>query len=101
MALRAISLPTPQNKYHLLIAGANHFSYDDRTDGDLMFRRLIDRDTAPPLDLIRQKRISGYIQTTTIAFWDAYLQDVSTAKDFLLSNLIQADSQGEATVFSK
>ena len=93
-------LPT-QNKYHLLIAGANHFSYGDRTDGDLMFRRLIDRDTAPPLDLTKQKRISAYIQTTTIAFWDAYLQDFSTAKDFLLSNLIQAASQGEATIFSK
>ena len=66
-----------------------------------MFRRLIDRDTAPPLDLTKQKRISAYIQTTTIAFWDAYLQDVSTAKDFLLSNSIQVDSQRKATVFSK
>ena len=89
------------DKYHLLIAGANHFSYGDRQDADLIFRRLLEREPASQSDLISQKRVSAYIQTISVAFWDAYFKQESTAKEFLLSNSIQASSQGEATVFSK
>jgi predicted dienelactone hydrolase len=89
------------DKYHLLIAGANHFSYGDRQDADLIFRRLLERESASQSDLISQKRVSAYIQTISVAFWDAYFKQENTAKEFLLSNSIQASSQGEATVFSK
>lgn len=91
----------PDDKYHLLIAGANHFSYGDRQDADSIFRRLLEPEPNSQLDLISQKRISTYIQTISIAFWDAYFKQENTAKEFLLSNSIQAFSQGEATVFNK
>lgn len=91
----------PDDKYHLLIAGANHFSYGDRQDADSIFRRLLEREPNLQSDLISQKRISTYIQTISIAFWDAYFKQENTAKEFLLSNSIQAFSQGEATVFNK
>lgn len=91
----------PNDKYHLLIAGANHFSYGDRQDTDLIFRRMSDRDASPQLNLIRQKRANSYVQNISIAFWDAYLKQVSNAQEFLLSNSIQTYSRGEATVFSK
>ena len=84
-----------------MIAGANHFSYGDRQDADLIFRQLLERSPASQSDLINQKQVSTYIQTISIAFWDAYFKQENTAKEFLLSNSIQAFSQGEATVFSK
>ncbi len=99
--LEAFRYLPPGDKYHLLIAGANHFSYGDRQDADLMFRRLLDRSASPQSEVIKQKRISSYIQTISIAFWDAYFKQGLAAKEFLLSNAIQASSQGEATVFNK
>lgn len=102
--LEAFRCLPPGNKYHLLIAGANHFSYGDRTDADLMFRRLTNQgypEASPQSNLLKQKRISSYIQTISVAFWDAYFKQVTAAKEFLLSNYIQVFSQGEATVFSK
>lgn len=91
----------PQDKYHLLIAGANHFSYGDRQDTDLILRRRIGQYSTPQSDLISQKRTNSYVQNISIAFWDAYLKQVSNAQEFLRSNVIQTSSQGEATIFSK
>ncbi len=99
--LEAFRYLPPGDKYHLLVAGANHFSYGDRQDANLIFRRLTEQENPSPSDLLKSKQISNYIQTISIAFWDTYLKQLTAAKEFLLSNSIQAVSQGEATVFNK
>jgi predicted dienelactone hydrolase len=96
----------PGDKYHVLIEGANHFSFDlhmnlTRTV-DPMMTGANNRATARRLlELDRRMRIKSYLQSASISFWDAYLKSQKPAKEYLQSETLQSCSNGEVTLFLK
>ena len=96
----------PGDKYHLLIKGANHFSFDpDVGTGRKPFQRInkINKiaERHPPQEEERKMLIKSYLKTTSIAFWDAYLKFKKPAKDYLSSDTITTSSNGDLTIFLK
>lgn len=87
----------PGDKYHVLIQGANHFSYTDHLGIDRISHRLITKEQP---NLRRQKRIHQFVQSASIAFWNAYLKEENSAKVFLKSDALPVHSQGDVSLLS-
>jgi predicted dienelactone hydrolase len=69
----------PGDKYYLLFDGAYHSSYNDyRPSGRRGLRQ--DRQTID--------NIHTYLESTSLAFWDAYLKQDNAAKQYLQSDVL-------------
>jgi predicted dienelactone hydrolase len=105
--LEAFNYMHPGDKYHVLIAGATHFSYGDNVAIDRVFyRRLMAQNrklpnTTSSANGLRENRIRNYVRKASIAFWDAYLRQENSAKEFLQSDALDEQSSGEISVFMK
>ncbi len=84
--LEAFIHSSPGNKYHLLLAGASHFSYGEEN--------LAPRDSAAT-------PVHSYIKTAVLAFWDAHLRHHPQALAFLRSDGLLRFSRGYASLFWK
>jgi predicted dienelactone hydrolase len=73
----------PGDKYHLFIEGANHMSF-------------ITPQTLLPARGAQAEAILGYTNSASLAFWDAYLKNDATAKQYLHSDALQNSSNGAA-----
>jgi predicted dienelactone hydrolase len=69
------------DKYHLLIAGANHFSFVGPRGGE--------------------DAIFAYVQASSLAFWDAYLKHDANALAYLKSDDLSRSSDGLVTLYRK
>lgn len=102
----AFNYMPPGDKYHVLVEGANHFSFDpDAGIAKTAFPRLaignnIGRGRSN-LQLESNRLIKSYLQNVSIAFWDAYLKFKTTAKAYLISDALQRSSQGDVSIFLK
>ena len=72
------------DKYHLLIEGANHFSFvghagDDADKGALF----------------------SYVKVSSLVFWEAYLKHDAKALDYLKSNALAKSSDGMVSLYRK
>lgn len=104
--MEAFKYMPPGDKYHVLVAGANHFSFDpDMSLGKTGFARMNSRKNPARaramLELESTKSMKSYLQSTSIAFWDAYLKFQKSAKDYLNSDALQVSSQGDVLIYSK
>ncbi len=96
----------PGDKYHVLIKGANHFSFDpDVGTGRKPFQKInrINQIAGRqnPQELESKMLIKSYLKTASIAFWDAYLKFKKPAKDYLSSDTLTTSSNGDVTIFGK
>lgn len=73
----------PGDKYFLLFEGAYHNSYNDFKP----VRRGREQDPQ------RIEYIHTYLQSASVAFWDTYLNQDNTARQFLQSNIIPSNNQ--------
>ena len=73
----------PGDKYHLFIEGANHMSF-------------ITGQTLLPTRAAQAEAILGYTNSASLAFWDAYLKNDATAKQYLQSDALQTSSKNAA-----
>lgn len=93
------------NKYHLFIEGANHGSFTgNQAEGAGMrpgARRLQGLGGGVRGAGGDQKKIFGYVEQATLAFWNAYLKDDAAAKAFLKSDALTTESKKAATLVSK
>jgi len=76
----------------LLIEGASHSSYNDAKTKRNGRRKKQSGDT---------NLIHTLNETTTLAFWDAYLKGDNLARQYLISKSPQTYSNGMATLFTK
>lgn len=73
----------PGDKYHLLIAGANHFSFVGVGDDE-------------------KGSIFSYVQASSLAFWDAYLKHNAKALAYLQSDSLSGGGDdGPVTLYRK
>jgi len=72
------------DKYHLLIAGGNHFSF-----------------VGGGGDEGEKGTIFSYVQASSLAFWDAYLKHNSKALAYLQSDSLSGSSDGLVTLYRK
>jgi predicted dienelactone hydrolase len=92
---RAFELAPAGDKYFVLIAGANHFSFDGRdVEGGVLERAL-------GVSAKGQEAISAYTKMITLAYWDAYLKDEPEAMAYLRSDRLREYSRGAATMERK
>jgi len=49
----------------------------------------------------QEENIFNYVKVASVSFWDAYLKQDSQAKNYLRSDGLQADSNGDVSVSSK
>lgn len=103
--MEAFKYMPPGNKYHLMVEGANHFSFDLQPK----IAKHIDLKTKQK-NVMREKqlfefdqnsRIKIYLKSASIAFWDAYLKQKSSGKEYLMSDTLKIDSNGEVELYSK
>jgi predicted dienelactone hydrolase len=73
----------PGDKYELFIGGANHMSF-------------ITADTISAARSSQAAAILGYTNSSSLAFWDAFLKDDPAAKQFLQSDAVERSSHGAA-----
>jgi len=71
------------DKYHVFIEGANHMSF-------------IAARTFLPGRGQQAENILGYTNSVALAFWDAYLKNDASAKEYLQSGGLASFSKGEA-----
>ncbi len=99
------SMP-PRDKYHVLVKGANHFSFDPDARGARGHSQRMNKDNLPPrardlLELENKSLIKISLQSASMAFWDAYLKFKKPAKEYLRSDALQAYSDGDVAIFLK
>ena len=85
-------------KYHVLIEGANHFSFTGQLAGagaGVALGRLL---TARGAD---QKAIFDWIRIASVAFWDASVKGDAAAKDYLQSDALPAYTGRKLTLLRK
>lgn len=104
--LEAFNLMPRGNKYHVLVEGANHFSFDlqvriAKNIGSKANRSKKRSEEINLFELDRNSRIRIYLQSASIAFWDAYLKLKSTGKEYLWSDALKIDSNGEVAILLK
>lgn len=81
----------PGNKYHTLIQNAEHSSYND-------YKRSTE---ISKLEMQAINDIHTYLQSASIAFWDAYLKEDNSAREYLKSKMLQIYSNGKASIFER
>jgi predicted dienelactone hydrolase len=93
-------------KYFVFIEGAHHGSFGGELTEpgpQLRAHRILERaylnqpgnEGASPGD---QKAILGYVESLSLAFWNAYLKDDAKAREFLASDAVARCSNGKVTV---
>ncbi|HAJ64371.1 MAG TPA: hypothetical protein DCP31_38305 [Cyanobacteria bacterium UBA8543] len=102
----AFKFMPPRDKYHVLVKGANHFSFDPDARGARTPSGRINKDNLPPrardlLELENKNLIKISLQSASMAFWDAYLKFQKPAKEYLRSEALQAYSGGDVAIFLK
>lgn len=85
------------NKYHVLIDGANHFSFTGR----LLEQRSAGRWGAALDSGADQQAIFSYIKMASLAFWDAHLKQQKKARVYLHSYALGGYSHGAVKLFWK
>lgn len=78
----------PGDKYHFLIREAEHAAFSDNMIGPVRAQRFLKRDP----------RHHEWIRMASVAFFDAYLKDSPTAKNWLTAGAIEKYTSGEATM---
>jgi len=78
----------PGDKFHVFIEGANHMSF-------------ISTRTLLPSRAAQGKAILGYTNSTSLAFWDAYLKSDAAAKAYLRSDVLSESSHGTVKLFRR
>ena len=104
--LEAFNYMPVGDKYHVLIEGANHFSFDlqARIAKNIAPRMNRGKNTLRDKNLAefdQNSRIKIYLKSTSIAFWDAYLKLKSSGKEYLWSDTLKIDSSGEVELYLK
>ncbi|BAC89630.1 alpha/beta hydrolase family protein [Gloeobacter violaceus] len=106
----------PGNKYLIVIQGAGHFGFSDRSleglgdaesskggrfggmfrrgEGGAMARRMARMQIDP-------QSVHQYTQIASLAFWDAYLKDEAAAREHLASGEIFADNEHLVSLWAK
>ena len=91
----------PGDKYHVFIAGANHFSFCGWRSWQWRLGGSRAPVTTAPAFLEQQERIFEYVKIGSIAFWDAYLKNDATARTYLKSDDLANYSKKQVTVSRK
>ncbi|HEY9632043.1 MAG TPA: hypothetical protein V6D14_01470 [Coleofasciculaceae cyanobacterium] len=104
--MEAFNYMPPLDKYHVLIKGANHFSFDPdmrgaRTPSQRMNRQNPVAGARNLLELDNKSLIKISLQQATMAFWDAYLKFNKSAKQYLKSDELQTYSKGDVVISLK
>jgi predicted dienelactone hydrolase len=73
----------PGDKYEVFIQGASHMSF-------------VTAETVNSARSSQAAAILGYINSASLAFWDAYLKDDPAGKNFLQSDALERSSRGAA-----
>ena len=89
------------DKYQLFIEGANHMSFTGRLAEDRPATGFLARRNARFGGGADQKAIFDYVKTASIAFWDAYLKDEKSAKEYLKSDALVTYSKGAVKLSRK
>jgi hypothetical protein len=94
------------DKYHVLVEGANHFSFDlqvriAKNIASEANRGNKNSEEVNLFELDRNSRIRIYLQSASIAFWDAYLKLKKPGKEYLWSDALKIDSNGEVAILLK
>jgi predicted dienelactone hydrolase len=94
------------DKYHVLVEGANHFSFDlqvriAKNIASKANRGNKNSEEVNLFELDRNSRIRIYLQSASIAFWDAYLKLKKPGKEYLWSDALKIDSNGEVAILLK
>lgn len=103
--MEAFKYMPPIDKYHVLVKGANHFSFDP--DMSVARTASLNRNRGNRASLktqmeVESKRlIKTYVQNASTAFWDAYLKFNKSAKEYLMSDALQTSSDGDISIFLK
>ncbi len=96
------------DKYLVFIQGATHFSFSGgltqgKDEAQILSQkrprwRLRERfsDTQQ-----QEENIFNYVKVASVSFWDTYLKQDSQAKNYLKSDGLNADSNGDVSIFSK
>ncbi len=85
-------LARPGSKFLVFIEGATHGSYGGRLRGPLDDAEVTESDL---------RMITGVTASSTLAFWDAYLDNDERGRDYLTSGDLTKYSDGKATVRNK
>jgi hypothetical protein len=72
------------DKYHLLIEGANHFSFVGHAGDDA-----------------DKGAIFSHVKVSSLVFWEAYLKHDAKALDYLKSNALAKSSDGMVSLYRK
>jgi len=75
----------PGNKYHVFISGANHMSF-------------VSARTLMPARTAQGEMILAYVNSASLAFWDAYLKADPAAKSYLQSDALTRFSNGAVSL---
>jgi predicted dienelactone hydrolase len=78
----------PDDKYEVFIKGASHMSF-------------ITAETVNSARSSQAAAILGYTNSASLAFWDAYLKEDPSAKQFLQSDALERSSHGAAKLFRR
>jgi predicted dienelactone hydrolase len=99
----------PGDKYLVFIENADHFSFSgrqvggnnqgigNRRFGGGRWRDRMNKNEAT----VNQDPIFDYVKMASLAFWDAYLKNESSAKTYLKSDSLPQYSQGNITISTK
>lgn len=71
----------PGDKFHLFISGANHMSF-------------VSARTLLPANAANGEMILAYVNSASLAFWDAYLKADAAAKGYLQADALEQYSNG-------
>lgn len=104
--MEAFKYMRPCDKYHVLIKGANHFSFDpDAGIRKKPFQRINRINKIARSQNLQEEEskilLKNYLKNASIAFWDAYLKFKKPAKDYINSDTLTKSSNGDITIFNK
>ena len=85
----------PGNKYHVWIDGASHVSFANE------FEHNLDLPTDAETDVPHRQSIWAYVQTASMAFWDAHLKDEQPARDYLRSRALQTYGMNRVELYHR
>lgn len=104
--MEAFKYMPPGEKFHVLVKGATHFSFDpDVSLARTPYQRMNRGNNIPRarnlLELDSKRLIKIYLQSASTAFWDTSLKFKKTGREYLLSEELPTYSNGDVTIFLK
>ncbi|WP_218081438.1 alpha/beta hydrolase family protein [Anthocerotibacter panamensis] len=92
----------PGDKYHMVVDGARHYSFNDaKTDGGRQRGRQRGGRRRGNQDGSSVDAIHTLLGSTSVAFWDAYLMQNGSAKQYLAAKGPAIFGAGAVTFFAK